>query len=533
MPLEQCTRRRQSSGTERGWLCGRRPSEDASDCASASTISMPSRHSVRIGLRLAQAITLLMPLLSPVAALTAVLRPLVLSTNGDEIEVERYVGVVRERSPWNEPVAEALIPAGDAPPAWELPPGTYRIACSALGFWWEHKSTVDLAPGEERIAECRLRPMVPRLGRIYSGETGKPVQGAKVGHLHGFLERFSLQLSPLGEDHSVPQRTAQSEVDGVFRVFGPVGFKFPLWVEAEGYAPHLLRNIQFSEDPAEPIEISLSRGASLTASVRLPDLSESSGYVLTLVAEGGERGGSLPAEAMAMTDLLWERTVSASQEVSWSSLPAGRYRIWLRPIGSGLDEALPMRAATVELASGDSRAIDIDAGEWQKANVKSAPTDSDLAVLVRADTRIRGKFRVIRASAGEVESFTAAVEPVSAGLRFTSPGSCRKGSTYVLVGDDSVSLPVSVSDVGRCSDLETDLRPSRRVKGRIRVPHGKAVPARVEIGFAPCTQEKSHQLHERLLFPAKVSEDGAWLCPRAEGLCLADDHDRRIRAGLL
>ncbi|MBL8862573.1 MAG: carboxypeptidase regulatory-like domain-containing protein [Planctomycetes bacterium] len=109
-----------------------------------------------------------------------------------------------------------------------------------------------LAPGEVRTVEIALPTALDLVlhGRVVDRETNAPIPGARVGTSQG--------LGKIRADGE--QLTAG---DGRFRVAGASWNRHVVQVIAAGYEPAALRMGPGHEDPAAPLEIALSRVASV------------------------------------------------------------------------------------------------------------------------------------------------------------------------------------------------------------------------------------------------------------------------------
>jgi hypothetical protein len=100
--------------------------------------------------------------------------------------------VTRESS--DEPIAGAGVVLGQATAVTDadgnfrltgLPPGTYLLRVTGPGFL-PHETDIDVAPGASVIRDVSLAPAPGRvLVRVVDATTGKPIQGAAVGHTAG------------------------------------------------------------------------------------------------------------------------------------------------------------------------------------------------------------------------------------------------------------------------------------------------------------------------------------------------------------
>lgn len=235
-----------------------------------------------------------------------------------------YVAVVREDAPWSLPAREAVLEGGPEV-SWELPLGRYRLATGAPGFSLDRQPVIELGPGEVESRTVSLVLLVPVEGRVVD-EEGRPLAGATVSHTRQLLYAYPGALSPLGEDHLGGNFEAETDDDGIFRILlHPEAGSF-LAVEAAGSAPRFFPNLRLPAATATLREATLLRGASLAVRWREE-------------GEGGERWERLqlvPADGVypAGLDLggvlaFWARPLVGRSQ-TWSSLPAGRYEVWVK-----------------------------------------------------------------------------------------------------------------------------------------------------------------------------------------------------------
>ncbi|HSL85237.1 MAG TPA: carboxypeptidase-like regulatory domain-containing protein, partial [Thermoanaerobaculia bacterium] len=265
-----------------------------------------------------------------------------------------YVAVVPEDAPWSRPAREAVLE--DEPSvSWELPPGRYRIAAGAPGFVLDQGTAVELDPREEVRRQISLTPLVSVSGQILN-EQGEPIPGATVAHARRLLLGYARTLSPLGEGHFADGFEATTDEAGKFLIhLHPEAGNF-LVAQGAGRAPRYFPNLRLPGAAATLREVTLLPGASLAVRWCEEGRGRDRWERLQLVPADGVYPAGLDLGGVLA---FWARPAAGGVQ-RWSSLPAGRYEVWLKAPPSGPHAVAPVRLGKVVLRRGEAAEMTVE-----------------------------------------------------------------------------------------------------------------------------------------------------------------------------
>jgi hypothetical protein len=382
-----------------------------------------------------------------------------------------YVAVVPEDAPWSRPAREAVL-EGEPEVSWELPPGRYRIAAGAPGFALDRQPVIELAPGAEARRTVSLVPLVPVAGRVVDEEE-RPIAGATVSHTRVLLYAYPGALSPLGEGHLGIDFEAATDEEGKFRIaLHPEAGSF-LAVRADGRAPRFLPNLRLPGATATLREVTLLPGASLA--VRWRELGEGE--------ERWERLQLVPADGVypAGLDLggvlaFWARPVTGGVQ-RWSSLPAGRYEVWLKAPPSGPHTVAPVRLREVALRRGQAGEVAVEIPKARaperSAVQRGRPLDVLLPPVPGSELETLHVAGPVGAEGGREPAWST--EAVSGGVLLRIERGCREGARY-LVATSSRIAGIGPLDPGACDEsLRAELHPRADLVLALQAPAGTAL----------------------------------------------------------
>lgn len=418
------------------------------------------------------------------------------TSEGREILVPRYLAVVREDRPWREPERESLIVAGRRPPTWSLPPGRYRVVCSAEGYGLA-TGNLEITPQRDVEHVCRLPRRVEVSGRVLRADGSGPISGATVGRDLLFFE--PPVWSDLATDHLSPSLVAVTDAEGSFRLSVVPETRELLWLEADGFAPDYYPGLLVPAGGGDLGDFHLHAGVSLDATVEIPAGFPRYRYHLELRSEdlvwpAGDTREGVSYHRQRLTRRIWQRPLGklGSARAHWASLPAGRHEVWLKGPSRGDHHDLPVLLGTVDAAAGQALSLTADVPAMAGIDAPPAPAASggDLRLVIPAFPGELDELEVMRFEEERVIPVEGAWQLASGGHLLTLAEGCRAGAVYVLRGSGYISAPISVR---RAPCLETghlDLFPEAVVRGRLRAPVGDHQPAAGKLAVRRCNEPR-------------------------------------------
>jgi hypothetical protein len=428
---------------------------------------------------------------------------------GDEPSVEApYVAIVPETSPWSEPLREAVIEEGSSV-TWALPPGRYRVAAGAPGTTVEHGETIDLAAGTRHHERLELTRLPAVEGRVVD-ETGEPLPGATVAHLRRLVHDFPRRLSPLGEEHLRETFESTAGEDGRFEVrLHPEAGAF-LAARANGRTPRFFSNLRLSHASSVLGNLVLSPGGSLEVTWAVSEPGEWSYDRLQLMPVDRKLPPGIdPPLALA----VWSRPFPKSGRAAWSSLPPGRYEIWIKASPRGAHEDVPVRVGEVSIVAGERSEVPLDRVALTEALVDPEMNGTDagtvdlllpaLSTTELETLEIRG-WRDTGSLIPRVLPFTA--RRTSGGTLVRVEGACRPDASLALVTDSrvgTIELDRIACDAGG-GVPRLQLVPRADVDLEVRAPEGETLPPVARLSIGPCLPPEANSGAPRSDLPVRL-----------------------------
>jgi hypothetical protein len=463
-------------------------------------------------------VVLLLPLLlgapaspGPEAAPPASAHLTVPVTAGAEATSARpYVAVVEETSLWSAPAREAVLDEGETEVDWALPPGRYRVVAGAPGYTVEYGAGFELPAAAAHTERVDLAPLVAVEGRV-TDEQGGAIAGATISDLRQLVFGFAKRLTPLGEAHLRANFETVSDEDGAFQVLLHPQAGHYLVVGAQNRTPRFFANLRAGAAEAILREVALAPGSSLE--VRWPEAADPAPYDrVQLVPAPGTTVSGLDLPAVLA---VWARPVGGAPgptAARWHSLPPGRYELWLKAPRHGAHDLVPHPLATVELAPGQHRDLDISLPKAEVAGTAPSAAGAPALLLLSAPLPEREleslRVHAWRGEAPEEAPFTA--KAVSGGLLLEVAGGCRPDGLLVLTSESRVGA-VSLGSATRCAEARSvELFPRADVTARLAAPPGAELPGSARLTATPCVAVAGDPVME---LAARISDGGRLSVP--------------------
>jgi hypothetical protein len=418
---------------------------------------------------------------------------------------ERYVAVVPVERPWSEPLAEALVPFGEAPPIFELPAGKFRVLCSASGHEFSYlHGLVTTVPGTSQVLPCRVRKLTEVRGTILAGFGGRGPERASI--VPSFLaeEEFPQQLSAVGKAHLERNWVAHPDEAGRFVLRGAAGFKGDYWVLAPGFAPVVLPEVAFSAGK-ELAPVKVVQGGALDLHVVVPPGFPTSRYLVGLRETG--RGSAVDVFRKDAVHRLLVKTLPADGAVTFSGLPASLLEVWLKPRRGSDPALLPVSLGKVRIKSGTRVSLTMMAAPESKPVAGPTLRDLRFAVAVADAKQFEDGLRVVRLMGAEVQPVRAETHAVVGGLEIRAQVPCAAGASYIVESATKLAEPVAASPGCDAIAAPLVLHTRAEVQGHFLVPVGMARPRQGVIGVAACGGSKRQP---EMSYPLQADAEGDW-----------------------
>ncbi len=412
-----------------------------------------------------------------------------------ELKTEKYLAVASWHDGWDQPLVERILSATESGQIdLELPPGGYRVFCSAAGHSLAFKTLLELTAAGA-VQACRLRPLVPLLGRVQDSATGEPVAGAKVGFATlGALES-PIRLSPLGDEHLRLNYVVRTGIDGTFSLPVIPNYRSSLLIEAPGYGAKLLQEVTFPGLESSIGDIRLQRGGTIAAKLigPLPEGLGIENYKWAVRPESPE---------MAELSYYLDRPLRYEETTEWTGLDPGRYEIWLRGRVKEAPGLRPYRLITVELMPGTSEILQLQVPHSRRTTPKS-----DLNIRIPRGLEVDEQVTLDLWHYEELTTITALTVQQGQDAVVTVEEVCESGAVFVLRTASRISRAIRIED--SCF-LEVPLEEAANLQARLAVPQGHVLPRAVTLSLVPCQQgfSESESLGP---FPVRVHpRNGTW-----------------------
>jgi hypothetical protein len=223
-----------------------------------------------------------------------------------------YVALVPAWRPWSRPLAESIAEKGMS--VLRLPAGSYRLVAGARGFGVSSQGPLSISENAGNDLAVELHALKPVTGSV-SDEQGNPIAGVRVANMNGAVPVPLGMVSDLAAGHLGSDWTTTTDDEGSWKLGMPEG-TVPLVFTASGRASQL-RHYRVS-DPAA-LHVTMPPGAILRLTTDRAD----SNLVVTLVRQGADPDGAIPAEQQPQLLARWATTTT----LTWDSLPDGEYVI--------------------------------------------------------------------------------------------------------------------------------------------------------------------------------------------------------------
>lgn len=252
-----------------------------------------------------------------------------------------YVAAVAPDRTWSHPSAEVIALDGQA--ALRLQPGDYTLVVGAKGFEDERRG-IRVVPDLKPIT-FTLRPSELVKGTVRDA-AGRPLKGARISDARFVMPQAFGAIGEIGRRFFQEQTVIHANDDGQFALSPHGGGRTLVLIEAPGHAP----SIGFSDATRDgAMDATLDIGSMLHVRFDRADAD----FVVTLLRDAN--GANAVPEMWQ--SWIWSRTAEHG-DVSWDSLPAGRFRL----IGRYADPrkfSERVALATIELEPGEETSISV------------------------------------------------------------------------------------------------------------------------------------------------------------------------------
>jgi len=247
----------------------------------------------------------------------------VVGANGEVPQAGAYLALAAAGGSFREPVAEAVCDGSPPLAVWRVQPGTYRAACVARGFGFSSPPPVQVRSGETIRIACTVIPAVSLTGRVFSQDTGRPIEGATVTPVAFVLPRFATRWSDLAQKYQRRIFGATTDKQGSYSVFVLPKSRNAFLIEATGAASKLVDNVVIGDSPLALPDAILPQPGTLQVVGSFPPSVDPEKYV-AIIHSFSQRGFDKADEPE-----LWRRRLGPDGTAEWRSLPPGYWAVRL------------------------------------------------------------------------------------------------------------------------------------------------------------------------------------------------------------
>ncbi|HEX2832290.1 MAG TPA: carboxypeptidase-like regulatory domain-containing protein [Thermoanaerobaculia bacterium] len=313
-----------------------------------------------------------------------------------------YVAAVAPDRTWSQPSVELIALDGQA--TLRLTPGDYTLVVGAKGFEDERRG-IRVVPDLKPITFA-LRPSEVVKGTVRDS-SGRPLPNARISDARFVMPQAFGAIGDVGRRFFLEQTVVNTSDSGQFALSPHGGGRTLVLIEASGHTP----SIAFSDTTqGKAMDTTLDVGSILRVHFDRTDAD----LIVTLFRDPD--GSSAVPEAWQ--SWIWSRTVK-DREVSWDSLPSGRFRL----IGRYADPrkfSERMALATVELARGEETSISVTLPRPIVPANGIAPLFIDLRQKVEGldirQLKSAGLLAFAPNALGQLEEVAHAIEQTSGGF---------------------------------------------------------------------------------------------------------------------
>lgn len=424
----------------------------------------------------------------------------------DQRAISPYVGVVAEDMPWSSPLQETILPQRLSSIDFEVSSGGYRIVAGAPNYLTVRRETVQVIDGQTARVEIDLVPLTPISGNVTDIQ-GAAVDGARVGLLPAFYVDWPQRLSKSAEDYLGKNIVVETDQRGRFTFFAHPTARHLLLIEADGYAPRLLKDVT-ATDHRDLDAIILRRGGALEVTL---DPMPAEYRRATLLRDAGE---PIPGLERADLYMIWLRPIEAP--IRWTAIPPGHYRIAVDTMASSDVSSPPRVVGSVDVREGE-----VVQKSFALPRGGDAPPIAETSASRRAQIFVpaisRGAARGLRITTwtGESEKATRySIEDVSGGVRFRLADGCASGARFLIATERQVGTSGPFSEP--CSSaVRVELHPAARGRVLLRPAAGAPPPKGGIVETEFCSNRTL------LAFPVHIDKGGYAEFPMPAGCITA------------
>lgn len=281
--------------------------------------------------------------------------------SGQVIEGGAYFALAATDDSFREPVAEAL--SDDSPPraVWRVEPGTYRTVCLARGFGWSSPPAAQVRSGETIRIVCTLEPALTITGRVFSQETGAPIEGASVTPLQFLLPSFAGKWSDLAQAYLRRVFGATTDKNGGYSLLVRPKSRNAFLIEATGAASKRIDNVVVGNSPLSLPDVMLPPAGVLQVMGWFPPSVDPHSHVASIYSF------SLTGFDSAEDVEYLQRPLGPDGMAEWLSLPPGYWAVRVdtgdgQRLTLGSSVVTPNRIATLQYGVAASRLLGVVKG---------------------------------------------------------------------------------------------------------------------------------------------------------------------------
>ncbi|MEM9596624.1 MAG: carboxypeptidase-like regulatory domain-containing protein, partial [Acidobacteriota bacterium] len=211
---------------------------------------------------------------------------------------------------------------------------------------------------------------------------------------------------------------------------------------------------------------------------------------------------------------LWRRPLptTGAGTVRWSSLPTGRFEVWLKGADQGGHRDLPLILGVVVVRAGATAQLRANLADWTPPADTPAVAEP-LRAMVRGGSVPHGQdLEAVRWRRGASLDVHAASATVAGGALLTLGSDCRPGDVHVVTAGGRIGSAAVVDGPGACgaSSVDLELVPFAGVHGTLDAPRGVARPTSGALLARDCGAGDDGAGRQQGSFPFLVGDDGSF-----------------------